>query len=120
MFHGRKGKNVLFAKKLGQIGKLCKNTLKDPDSARKDKTNQNRKVYKRRFLDPVGVHGLSCATCYTVTAVFKTVTGAEEIVTAFPSMSLIFLMLFKKIIMIHKNSVKSFSSSVSKIICLQL
>ena len=83
MFPARKDKSVFFAKKLGEIRKLCQKTLKDPDFVRKDKNYQNRKVYKRRFSDPVGVHGLSRATCYTVTAVYKTRTG--EIVTAFPS-----------------------------------
>ena len=84
MFPGRKDKSVFFAKKLGEIRKLCQKTRKDPDSVRRDKKYQNRKVYKKRFLHPVGVHGLSRATCYTVTAVYKTRTG--EIVTAYPSM----------------------------------
>ena len=79
----RNGKSYFLSSDLKRINELIKETIENPDVIQRHRTRRDRGVKKKIFETVVGVHGITCEPCYSVTVIFN--LQDEEIITAFPT-----------------------------------
>ena len=83
MFNGKPGKSLFSAGDMTQVWAMIQETLDNPDAVKAMRANRDRKVYKKSFATPVGIHGRTGALCFTVTVSYN--SRNDCVVTAFPS-----------------------------------
>ena len=65
------------------VWEIIQETFKNPDIIKEHRTKKKRRVCKKKFGFPVGIHGPSRALCFSVVVIYD--IEDNQIITAFPS-----------------------------------
>ena len=84
MLPWRQGKSVFILNDRSYVWTIVQETFKNPDVVKKHRTNKERRVCKKKFGFPVGIHGFSRALCFSVVVIYD--IRDNGIITAFPSL----------------------------------
>ena len=82
MSPGRRGKS-LFTVGEQSAWTLIHDTVNNPDTTCQHRSENDKKVCKKIFDIPVGIHGRTQAVCYSITVIYD--MRSNNVVTAYPT-----------------------------------
>ena len=82
MSPGRRGKS-LFTINEQNAWALIQDVVNNPDTTCQHRTEIEKRVYKKKFATPVGIHGRTRAPCYCITVIYD--MRNNNVVTAYPT-----------------------------------
>lgn len=83
MLPWRQGNSVFISNDRNYVWAIVQEAFQNPDVIKTHRTKKVRRVCKKTFGFPVGIHGFSRALCFSVVVIYD--IEDNQIITAFPS-----------------------------------